>query len=61
MMPGPYRCGCNASYGQSCGECDGTYEDQREAARMRRRRLQARPTTEAKGWPAVYARNEGAA
>lgn len=22
-MPGPYGCGCNASYGQSCRGCDG--------------------------------------
>ena len=34
--PGPYRCGCNASYGQSCPGCDGTDADAREQARTRR-------------------------
>jgi hypothetical protein len=24
-MPGPYRCGCNASFGQSCPACDGSW------------------------------------
>jgi hypothetical protein len=24
-MPGPYGCGCNASYGQSCPACDGSW------------------------------------
>lgn len=33
-MPGPYRCGCNPSYGQSCRECDGTAAEQREIDRM---------------------------
>jgi hypothetical protein len=33
MMPGPYRCGCNASYGQSCPECDGTAAEDRELHR----------------------------
>lgn len=36
MRPGPYRCGCNASYGQSCSYCDGSEADAREADQVRR-------------------------
>jgi hypothetical protein len=35
MMPGPYRCGCNPTYGQSCRDCDGTAADEREMSKRR--------------------------
>jgi hypothetical protein len=34
MRPGPYRCGCNPTYGQSCPDCDGTAAEQREIDRL---------------------------
>lgn len=42
IAPGPYRCGCNAAFGQSCRECDGTNAEEREMDRLppaRRREL----------------------
>lgn len=42
-MPGPYRCQCNPSHGQSCRYCDGRDVDDREQARQRRARTA--PTT----------------
>ena len=42
--PGPYRCGCAASYGESCPACDGTDAEQREyrqATRAERRAYDA--------------------
>lgn len=30
MMPGAYRCGCNASYGQECNACNGVEAEDAE-------------------------------
>lgn len=36
--PGPYRCGCNPSYGQSCLGCDGSDAERGESSAHRRER-----------------------
>lgn len=33
MIPGPYRCGCNPTYGQSCRYCDGVDAEDAELRR----------------------------
>lgn len=42
MELGPYRCGCNVTYGQSCSRCDGTSADEWEVERAAREEQQKR-------------------